>query len=74
LLVLIENFQGFKTFEFIWKLCWKLIKILYLFLEELLWERTSIRMLFSFYLIQTLFSFMQACLQKIVLQSLFYSI
>jgi hypothetical protein len=43
---------------------WKLFKILYLFLEELLWERTSIKMLFSFSFIQTLFKPIQAILQK----------
>jgi hypothetical protein len=54
LLVLIENSQGFKNFLGLFEsFVWKLFKILYLFLEELLWERTSIKMLFSFFLIQT---------------------
>jgi hypothetical protein len=66
--------KDLKLFEFIWKLCLKTILNFQLFS----W-RTSLRKnkyqntIFPSF-IQTLISFMQACLQKIVLQSLLYSI
>jgi hypothetical protein len=46
--VLIENSQGFKNFELFKSFIRKLIQTFYLFLEELLWEKPRIKILFSF--------------------------
>jgi hypothetical protein len=74
LLVLIENSQGFKTF-------WVYLKALFenylkspiIFLKNF-FEKDQVSKYYFPSFIQTLFSFMQTCLQKIVLQNLLYSL
>jgi hypothetical protein len=71
---MIEISQGFKTFWVYLKASFEnYLKSSIYFLKNF-FEKDQVSKYYFPSFIQTLFSFMQACLQKIVLQSLLYSI